>query len=274
MSAAHERERGAKRRGWRRLRHALRPKITGPLAWLAERTLPVLFVGYMRFVWATSRVEENDFRRAHKIAREHRGFVALVFHEEVLMTAYGYPQLGLKLHTLASIGDAGEVIARVLERCGFEVFRGGTASRASRRRPLVLRTMIEHMRDRDDVLYGITVDGSKGPAYVLKGGPVAIARACERPIIHARVWSSRSIRLRSWDRTAIPLPFGRIAFQLRGPFFAPDPSEGRVAGERFRLEMEQGLIELAGQSHEAFGQPRPPGLRAAADRNARARKAL
>ena len=67
---------------------------------------------------------------------------------------------------------------------------------------------------------------------------------------------------------------GWITFGLRGPYFAPDASEGRVASERFRLDMECGLIELAGHSHEAFGEPRPAGLQAAAERNAAERKAL
>ena len=266
--------RNSERRGWRRVRHALKPRLTRPLQWLAERTLPRLFVIYMRLVWATSRIEVNDFPRAHEIGREHGGFVGLVFHEEVLMTAYGYPQIGLQLHTVASVGDAGAVIARALELCGFHVFRGGTASRASRRRPMVLRAMIKHMQARDDVLYGITVDGSKGPAYMLKGGSIAIARACKKPIIHARIWSSRTLRLKTWDRTAIPLPFGTIEFHLRGPFFAPDASEGRARAEQFRLQMECELIELAGHSHDSFSQPRPPELLAAAERNAGARKAL
>ena len=258
-----------RRRGWRRVRHALRPHVARPLLWLGVRTLPRLYVLYMGLVWRTSRIDAHDFSRGREILERHRGAVSLVLHQDVMLMGYGVPRLGFPLHTLASVGDAGEIITRALELCGFVVFRGGAASRSSRRRLGVLRSMIAHMRDTDGVTYGITVDGSKGPIYEMKEGGIAIARACGVPVVVCRLWSSRCIQLRTWDRTAIPLPFGRIDVRMLGPFFPPKDSEGEAAAERFRLERERDLIELAGESHERAGEARPPELLRAAERNAR-----
>jgi lysophospholipid acyltransferase (LPLAT)-like uncharacterized protein len=244
----------------RRIRHRLRPLVSRPLAWLAALALPALYLAYLRLVWATSRVELRDFPEVLEIARENNGFVGALWHEEVFTVAHAYPHAGLRPHTLARVGDAGEVIARVLERCGFVVFRGGSASRRSRRRPSVLRSMIRHMQSRDGVVFGLTVDGSKGPAYRLKPGCIAIARECDKPIVLVRTWYRRCIRLRTWDREAIPLPFNRIAYYYRGPYFVPEDAKTREGLERFRLKLEGELIELAAQSYDDMGQPRPANL--------------
>ena len=48
---------------------------------------------------------------------------------------------------LASRGNAGSIVTRLLERCGYVVFRGG--ANRSRRHAAVWRNMIEHMRSHD-----------------------------------------------------------------------------------------------------------------------------
>src|SRR5205085_5776517 len=58
----------------------------------------------------------------------------------------------------------------------FTVFRGGSGSKS--RRTSVLRELIEHMNSSPQVIYGLTVDGSRGPVHRVKPGCVAIARAC------------------------------------------------------------------------------------------------
>lgn len=263
-----------RRSRWRRIRHRLRPLLSKPLFWLGLHTLPRLYRAYMQLVWATSRVERNGLMRGHEIAAKYDGFVALTFHEEVLFLAYVYPRAGYRVHGLASVADAGAIISRTLELCGFEVFRGGSTSRASRRRLGVLRSMIEHMKQGDRVLYGLTVDGSKGPAYQMKEGGIAIARGAGRPIVLVRSWSSPCLRLPTWDRTALPLPFSKIWIELLGPFFPPGADAGEQQAERFRLELERDLIELVGRSHDELGQARPRPLDAAAASNAAALEAL
>jgi lysophospholipid acyltransferase (LPLAT)-like uncharacterized protein len=116
--------------------------------------------------------------------------------------------------------------------------------------------MIRHMKKTPQVVYGLTVDGSRGPAYHMKPGGIAIARACERPVLLVRTWYRRSLRLRTWDRTAIPLPFNEIAFYLRGPYSLPKGASSDEF-ERFRLRMESELLSLAALSYEELGQACP-----------------
>src|SRR4030095_853278 len=113
--------------------------------------------------WATSRIEGGaEFTELIRMAERYDGVVALLWHEEVMTVAFGYPYLGVRGHTLASLGEAGELIARMLKLCGYVVFRGGSTTGTARRREGTLREMIEHMRTTRGVTYGVTLDGSGG----------------------------------------------------------------------------------------------------------------
>lgn len=245
-------------RFWRR---QVQKRLSRPLAALAAVAVPALYMAYMRLVWATSRIESGNFPDLHAIIARHNGAVGLLWHEEVMTVAYGYHHLGFRPHTLASVGQAGEVIARMLRRCGFVVFRGGSTTGGSRRREGTLEAMIEHMRTHDEVIYGLTVDGSKGPAYRMKTGGIVIARECGRPVILARTWYKRCVRLPTWDRMAVPLPFNVISHYLRGPYEVPQSARTQEGLERFRDQLEAELIVLAAQSYTDLGQAVPAALR-------------
>jgi lysophospholipid acyltransferase (LPLAT)-like uncharacterized protein len=133
----------------------------------------------------------------------------------------------------------------------------------------VARDLIEHMRATDHVVYGLTVDGSKGPAYRLKPGGVLIARECGRPIVLVRTWYRRCLRLATWDRTAIPLPWNEIHYYAVGPYAVPGDAATRPGLERFAERLEDDLVALAARSYDDVGQPRPANLLTRAEARAR-----
>jgi lysophospholipid acyltransferase (LPLAT)-like uncharacterized protein len=245
----------------RTLRHRLRPLLSRPLGWLNLALFPPFYLLYMRMVWATSRIVDHGAGLIASTNDAYDGVVTLLWHEEVMTVAYGYAYVGLRPHTLASRSNDGDVITRLLERCGYVVFRGGSSDRQSRRRVAVTREMIDHMRKTGRVLYGFTVDGSKGPAYRMKRGGIVIARECGKPIVLTRTWYRRCIRLGTWDRTAIPLPFNTIHYYTAGPYFVPEDARTRAGIERFAQQLEDDLIALAARSYDDVGQARPANLR-------------
>lgn len=217
-------------------------------------------MAYMRFVWATSRLSGQENFVLNAISAERDGAVALLWHEEVFTVAFGYPYIGVYGHTLASIGDSGEAISRILKRCGYVVFRGGSSTSRARRRTGVLEEMIAHMRENHGVIYGLTVDGSKGPRYRMKTGGIIIARECDKPIALVRTWYKRCLRLNTWDRMALPLPFNEIRYYLHGPYDVPADANTDEGLARFRLQLENELIDIAAQSYRDAGQPIPDAL--------------
>lgn len=244
------------------MRQSLRPYLSRPLVRAGALLVPGFYRLYMALVWSTSRVVDHGVHRLHDIGAEHDGAVGLLWHEEVSTVAYAYHRLGFRPHTLASVSDFGEVVTRVLESCGFVVFRGGSSGKASRRRSSVTSEMIDHMRKHRGVIYGITVDGSRGPRYRLKPGGIVIARDCGKPIVLVRTWYARCLRLRTWDHSALPLPFNRISHRMRGPYFVPEAARDREGFEDFRRHLERELAELAAESYDEMGQPRPATLAA------------
>jgi lysophospholipid acyltransferase (LPLAT)-like uncharacterized protein len=231
---------------FKRIRRRLHPIFGPPLLALAQAIVPRLYVAYMWLVWKTSRVEDCGYGRSSALRDEHNGLVALLWHEEVFSVAWDYR--AMRPHTLASVGDSGEMITRLLELCGYIVFRGGSSKRASRRRDFVLAAMVSHMKTTDRVIYGITVDGSYGPYHEVKPGGLMIALKCKKPIVLVRTWAKRNLHLPTWDRMVVPLPFNHIRQFLRGPFFVPADASDPAVFERFRLEMQNELARLAEES--------------------------
>ena len=231
---------------YRRIRRRLRPYFARPLLAIGTAIVPRLYVAYMWLVWKTSRVEDRGCARIPTIRDQYNGFVGMLWHEEVFSVAWDYR--AARPHTLASVGDSGEMITRMLELCGFVVFRGGSSKRASRRRQGVLVEMISHMKKTDRVIYGITVDGSKGPYHRIKPGALLIAHKCKKPIVFVRTWAKRNLHLPTWDRMALPLPFNHIRQFLRGPFFVPENADDPAVFEAFRRQLEEELAKLAEES--------------------------
>ena len=216
---------------------------------LAAAIVPWLYVAYMWLVEVTSRHEEGLRDLMLGCLERHDRAIGMLWHQEVFSVAYNYRHY--RPHTLASISDFGEVITAMLERCNFVVFRGGSGSRSRRRS--VLQEMIAHMRSSPRVVYGITVDGSQGPAFRVKPGAVAIARACHAPVVAIRTWYRRGIMLKTWDRTQIPLPFNRRVTIASGPYWIP-PDADRAALRDFCAHIEQELLELTARAYETQGE--------------------
>jgi len=216
--------------------------------------LPRLYMAYMRLVEATSHHDDETLTSLIVGAVDrHDRVVALLWHQEVFSVAYNYRKL--HGHTLASVSDFGDVISEMLRRCNFVILRGGSGSSSRKRR--VLPTLIAHMEANHRVMYGLTVDGSRGPVHKLKPGGPLIARACRAPVICVRTRYRRGITLPTWDRAQIPLPFNRRVTLASGPYWiSPDADEAAVAAFRQHLEAE--LLELTERVYVTLGECRTP----------------
>jgi lysophospholipid acyltransferase (LPLAT)-like uncharacterized protein len=245
--ATQERRRSLQRRAKKALRRVLMA--------IGLYTVPYLYVAYMWLVYRTSRVEELGPNPA--IARREfgRGVFAL-WHDEVFFVAYSFGRY--RPDTLASQGDSGSIIARMLELCGFHVFRGGSSSGEQRRSTAVVQEMVDHMRGQPGVVYGITTDGSKGPLYRMKKGVVHIAMQSDAPVIVEKTWCKRYFQLPTWDRTLVPLPFNQIAHVFAGPFW---PRSDLPEAERFDVlyrEVERALCRVTAYARRRLeGLPLP-----------------
>jgi lysophospholipid acyltransferase (LPLAT)-like uncharacterized protein len=214
----------------------------------------------MALVWRTSRHVNHGLEKIPQLAAQHGGVVTLLWHEEVFAAPYLYAKCGVRAHVMASRSGAGEIITKLLHRCGHTVSRGGTSRRDSRSRPMALREVFRYLDGHEGTIFCTPVDGSQGPRYRVKPGSVLVARRCGVPVALMRIWYRRRLHLRTWDRAAIPLPFNEIHTYGEGPFRLPPDGTSRAGIERFRYELENALIELAARSYRDLQQERPDAL--------------
>ncbi len=229
------------KRGTRSFRKMLSGPTVKGTAWL----LAWVIWAYMSLVWRTSRIESYGIGRAVNAMSRHRNILMTLWHEDVVLAPWAYREY--KPTTLASISDIGEVIAAALKRQGYTVFRGGS-SKGKSRQTAVLKDMVQHVKDRQDVLLAIAVDGSSGPVRVLKPGIIPLSNSTGAPIFAIHVISSRSIKARTWDRTRIPLPFGRIVVVMEGPLRCDD---NKLGGKVFRRLRDQAQLMLEDAANRA-----------------------
>ncbi|MEO8349139.1 MAG: lysophospholipid acyltransferase family protein, partial [Acidobacteriota bacterium] len=143
-------------------------------------------------------------RRVHfdrYLAVKARGVPILfaLWHGRMFLSIQAHRHEGIV--TMASRSKDGELIARWLERNGYEVVRGSSTHGGSQ----ALREMVRRVRSGKTA--ALTVDGPTGPPRVVQPGIVHLARLTGAWILPITFSSGRPRFLSSWDRYLTPLPF-------------------------------------------------------------------
>lgn len=131
------------------------------------------------------------------------GVVAFLHGEQLPLLLHR--PLSFPLIAPISLSRDGDLQVIVMKYFQIEAARGST----SRGALSALRELRRWMRSRRGVAL-IAVDGPRGPYGSVSPGAPYLARALETPYWVCKVSCSRSLRLSSWDRFLIPLPFARV----------------------------------------------------------------
>lgn len=127
---------------------------------------------------------------------------------------------------LVSGSDDGAILVQALRGTGFGFVRGATGERGAR--ALVeLRRVLESGRS-----VGIAVDGPKGPFGAIRDGVAQLAALTGCAVVPLSASPGAALRLRTWDRTVVPLPGSRVRLRVGSPLV---PGPGSPAGEAARL---------------------------------------
>jgi len=141
----------------------------------------------------------------------------------------------LRCSILVSQSFDGELIARTIERFGFDAVRG-SSSRQGAAGLLGLKRSIEA-----GFIAVFTADGPRGPRYKTKIGPVKLAQMMQRPIGILYLLPERRWTANSWDEFLIPKPFTRVAVSWAHPVPAPAPDSSAEELESVRLRVEAAM---------------------------------
>ena len=108
--------------------------------------------------------------------------------------------------------------------------------------------MVQLARENCDL--GITPDGPRGPAEVVKPGVALLGRLTGRPVIPLAYSCSRAKRFTSWDRFMLPYPFSRGVIVWGEPLYC---REGEHA-EAYRQRIEKALRDVTAKADGHFQQ--------------------
>lgn len=179
-----------------------------------------------------------EIRGAEHLDRLYRtGHLAIwnFWHNQIFYATWFWRHRGIVVMTSRSFD--GEYIARFIQRYGYGAARGSSTRGGSR----ALISQIRAMRAGFDAAF--TLDGPKGPVYVAKPGPAALARKTGHAIVPLHHAGSSYLELGSWDRFRIPRPFSRGLVEVAEPFFVPADADD-AALEAARAHLQSVLDDL------------------------------
>jgi len=140
---------------------------------------------------------------------------------------------GAGMAALVSASKDGAFLAGILEWFGVQPVRG-SSSRRGGQALLELTSWAERGHDLT-----ITPDGPRGPCYQVQEGIASLAQVTGLPIVPVTFNLNWKIRVKSWDRFQIPLPFTRcevcVGRAIRVP---PDVTDDERKQFRQQLEAE------------------------------------
>jgi lysophospholipid acyltransferase (LPLAT)-like uncharacterized protein len=199
----------------------LRPLRSPFVIWLLSST----FAGYSKLVFHTLRMTREGQEHAETVWAQGRetgvGAILCFWHARIPMSPLTWPQDPGRqdMRALISRSNDGEFIAQTVEKLGFPSIRGSSTKKTdpakNKHGEQAFRDMIKWVKDGGGI--AITPDGPRGPAERMEKGTPSLARVTGAPVIFVGLAAKPCIRLGSWDRTVIPLPFAKAAMVWSAP---------------------------------------------------------
>jgi len=186
---------------------------------------------YTLFLGWTTRVYWFKTPASEELEKTGRVIYA-IWHNQQLFLLYPYRKR--KVAALISQSSDGEYIARCLPKFGMLAVRGSTTRGGTRALIKLLQAT------REGYCPMLTPDGPRGPVYKVQPGILFLAKKTGWPIIPVGTALSHKIKVHSWDRMRVPLPFGKTAFYYGQAIYVKDESNIPAAA----TALEQQLNEM------------------------------
>ncbi|HEU5275337.1 MAG TPA: lysophospholipid acyltransferase family protein [Xanthobacteraceae bacterium] len=201
---------------------------------VVQTTIGVAAAEYLRFVWLTSRTVLDPPDVYERIVPEMPVIIAM-WHGQHFMVPF--IRRGHAAKVLISRHRDGEINAIAAERLGVGTIRGSgdAAGRFDVKGGVgAFQAMLSALEGGCSV--ALTADVPK-ISRVVGVGIIKLAQLSGRPILPVAVATSRRKVLDNWDRTAINLPFTRLAMVASDPVRVPsDLDDATLDGCRRSLE--------------------------------------
>lgn len=245
MADEKTRGNGLMKRLWQRIREPLAQSR------LLNAILVRLISGYLKLVYATNK-RMPGFDATIASQKANAPYIVTFWHGQHLMGPFVREQSVPVVAMFSRSADA-ELNARVAERLGLQTVRGSggrigsdNSGKGGARALLTLKRTLDQ-----GISAAIIADVAHSPVREAGQGIILLAKLSGRPILPVAYAFSRCFVLeRSWDKTSIPLPFGRSAVATTEPVWVPVDADENVLEEK-RAELTR---KLDAATVDAYGQ--------------------
>jgi hypothetical protein len=183
--------------------------------------LAFLTWAYLGLVLHTIRWTHLGLDVADAEMARQRGAIGCIWHGTIPLVIGARPILrGREARALISLSADGAFITRAIAGHGITAIRGSKAKGAKAKGgAAAFRECIDWVVGGGLLL--VTPDGPRGPAEVMSMGVARMAKLAQAPVYMIGLAARPAARLKSWDRTCLPSPFGRGAVVWDGPYLLP-----------------------------------------------------
>ena len=186
---------------------------------------------YTLFLGWTTRVYWFKTEEFEALEKEGKNYIYATWHNQQLFLLY--PYRGQKVCALISLSKDGEYIARILPKFGMKAVRGSTSRGGAR----ALIKLLQLTREGYHPM--LTPDGPRGPIYQVQQGILFLAQKTGLPIIPVGTALSHKIKVGSWDRMRVPLPFGKTALTYGKAFYITKETNFEEVAQEIKKEIDR-----------------------------------
>ena len=181
------------------------PLIQSVLAWLLAR--------WMRFCYATIRWEHHNQALAEAIWKQGGGVLVVFWHSRTSLAPHSWPlDRAPPVKGVISRSADGEFVAKAVAQLGIPAVRGSSSNKDKADRDKGgTQALRDGLRQLKVGGLAITPDGPRGPVRSMAEGLPVMAKLSRAPVLFLGLSCNPAIRLNSWDRSLLPLPFGKGA---------------------------------------------------------------
>lgn len=210
-----------------------------------QATLGLILAAYLKLALASLRWTVEDRALAEAVWDKGGPVIVCFWHGRIALSPASWPLdrvrngRAQKPRALISLSPDGAFVAGAMAWLGFPAIRGSSTKASDKAKPKggasAVREALRWLADGGGV--AITPDGPRGPAERMADGALTLAARSGAPVLLLGLACRPAVRLRSWDRTVLPLPFARAAMVWDGPVAPPaDADRGGLRDLKRALE--------------------------------------
>lgn len=181
------------------------PVIQTSMAWLLSE--------WMRFCFATIRWTHENEQVAEEVWTKGGGVLCAFWHSRIALAPVCWPMdRAQPVKGLVSLSADGEFIAKAVARLGIPAVRGSSSNKDKAEKAKGgTQALRDGLKQLKIGALAVTPDGPRGPARQMAEGLPLMAKISGAPVLFIGLSCKSAIRLNSWDKAVLPLPFGKGA---------------------------------------------------------------